>query len=146
MDTEPVAHISEDGRIHALKDHLNGTAELAGLYADTFGCGQWGRVLGLWHDLGKHSVAFQQYIYAACSVDAHLEGKPGRVDHSAAGALHAVACFDKLGRVFAYSTQHMSFELTKCCRPPRTSQIPSSGRLQLSHSQSTIPRRCTQPL
>ena len=32
------------------------------------------------------------------------------------------------------STQDMTFEYTKCCWPPRTSQIPSSGFCQLSHT------------
>jgi len=102
MNTEPVAHISEDGRVHSLSTHLRGTADLARLFADEFGYGQWGMTLGLWHDLGKHSVEFQQYIRAVCGIDAHIEIKPGRVDHSAAGALHAVARFGKLGRIFAY--------------------------------------------
>jgi CRISPR-associated endonuclease Cas3-HD len=102
MVMEAIAHLTEDGRVHSLNDHLRGTARLAGLFAEEFGCGEWGRTLGLWHDLGKYSEEFQHYIRAACGIDAPQEGNSGRVDHSAAGALHAVACFNKLGRVFAY--------------------------------------------
>jgi CRISPR-associated endonuclease/helicase Cas3 len=38
---------------HLLEEHLKGTAELAASFADEFGCGEWGRIAGLWHDLGK---------------------------------------------------------------------------------------------
>jgi len=31
------AHISEDGRVHFLREHLEGTAEFEG----KFGCGEW---------------------------------------------------------------------------------------------------------
>ena len=36
------------------------------------------------------------------SADAHIETKPGRVDHSTAGAIHAIEKFDKAGRIFSY--------------------------------------------
>ena len=43
------------------EEHLKGTAELAAFFASEFGCGEWGRLAGLWHidrfrfigDLGK---------------------------------------------------------------------------------------------
>lgn len=34
------AHISEDGRVHSLQEHLEGTAKLAAEFADEFGCGE----------------------------------------------------------------------------------------------------------
>jgi len=33
---------------HTLEEHLKGTAELAGSFAVEFGCGEWGRLAGLW--------------------------------------------------------------------------------------------------
>ena len=36
------------------------------------------------------------------SLDAHIETKPGRVDHSTAGAIHSVKKFNMPGRVFSY--------------------------------------------
>jgi CRISPR-associated endonuclease/helicase Cas3 len=36
---------------HRLEEHLKGTAELAASFAAEFGCGEWGRIAGLWHDL-----------------------------------------------------------------------------------------------
>lgn len=39
---------------HFLEEHLKGTAELAAKFADEFGCGEWGYLAGLWHDMGKY--------------------------------------------------------------------------------------------
>jgi len=38
---------------HRLEEHLKGTAKLAASFAAEFGCGEWGYLAGLWHDLGK---------------------------------------------------------------------------------------------
>lgn len=40
------AHISEDGRVHSLRGHLEGTAKLAAEFAGEFGCAEWGRLAG----------------------------------------------------------------------------------------------------
>lgn len=40
---------------HRLDEHLKGTAELAGYFAAEFGCGEWGMLAGMGHDLGKSS-------------------------------------------------------------------------------------------
>ena len=86
-----------------LKQHLEGTAKLSAKFASAFGSEQWGYLAGLWHDLGKYSPAFQQYIYASGDFDAHIEdSKPGRVDHSTAGALLAVRDFKEIGTILAY--------------------------------------------
>ncbi|NIR63793.1 MAG: CRISPR-associated endonuclease Cas3'', partial [Aliifodinibius sp.] len=64
----------------------------------------WASLAGLWHDLGKYSADFQNYIRSASGfeADAHIENVPGRVNHSSAGALHAVQKFGDLGRILAY--------------------------------------------
>ena len=85
---------------HLLEDHLLGVAGLAKSFADEFGSGDWAYLAGLWHDLGKYSEDFQNMLLA--SADAHIETKPGRVDHSTAGAIHAIEKFDKAGRIFGY--------------------------------------------
>lgn len=87
-----IAHSAENGRTHPLGDHLRGTAALAAQFAAEFGCGEWGRLAGLWHDLGKFSDEFQKYI----------RGIGSKTDHSTAGAIHSVERFDKLGRIIAY--------------------------------------------
>ncbi len=85
---------------HRLEEHLKGTAELSSTFAAEFGCSDWGRLVGLWHDLGKYSDDFQKMLLA--SADAHIETKHGRVDHSTAGAIHAHEKFKTAGRIFSY--------------------------------------------
>ncbi|MEM5787057.1 MAG: CRISPR-associated helicase Cas3' [Syntrophobacteraceae bacterium] len=101
MFSEPVAHITEDGRVHPLREHLLETAKMAGEFASAFGFQEWGSLAGLWHDLGKYSQAFQNKLKAAAGDQAHLEAK-SRVDHSTAGGLYAVKCFAEAGRLLAY--------------------------------------------
>ncbi|MDY0040030.1 CRISPR-associated helicase Cas3' [Desulfofustis limnaeus] len=96
----PVAHSKPPSEWQSLESHLEKVAELAGQHATVFGAASWGRLAGLWHDVGKFSCEFQEYIRQVS--DAHLEGKPGRVNHSSAGALLAIDRFGKIGRILAY--------------------------------------------
>lgn len=79
-----------------LEHHLREVADLVGGKAGTggfataFGAGEIGRLAGLWHDLGKYSLAFQTMLDRSHAGLGH-----DRVDHSTAGALHA---FDSLRR------------------------------------------------
>ena len=90
--------------LHDLDEHLRGVGQCAEEHARVFGSGDWAQVAGLWHDLGKYSAEFQQRIKSVSGYDteAHLEGHPGRVDHSTAGAQHAIAQFGLRGRILAY--------------------------------------------
>lgn len=100
-----IAHIRREGDgwiPHDLDEHLREVGKRAEMYASFFGSGDWARVAGLWHDLGKYSEAFQQRIRSVSGYDAHLEGKVGRVDHSTAGAQHAIKQFGVHGRILAY--------------------------------------------
>lgn len=107
MDNHPVAHIGPEGQPHNLEDHLLSVATLAAENADTFKAGDWARLTGLWHDLGKYRDGFQKYIRQANDVDAHIEGRVGGRDktHSAAGALwarqHLVEAMGNNGEVAA---------------------------------------------
>lgn len=104
---EAIAHVrqSNDGwQTHLLDEHLRAVATISDAFARCFGGNDWARLAGLWHDLGKYAPDFQHYIRDASGYEreqAHIEegrgadGKPRqRVDHSAAGAIHAV---DRLG-------------------------------------------------
>ncbi len=90
---DALAHLTEDGRGHRLRDHLESVGALAKRHADAFDSGDWGFLAGLWHDLGKYATDFQAYIRKANGFEAHIETVPGRVDHSSAGAVHAVQKF-----------------------------------------------------
>lgn len=86
---------------HLLDDHLRGVARIAADFAANFESGDWANIAGIWHDLGKYSTEFQQYIRSVTGYDAHIEA-PGRVDHSTAGAIHAMRQFGAHGRILAY--------------------------------------------
>lgn len=98
---EPLAHVTEDGRVHLLREHLYNTAKRAADFASAFGFRQWGWLSGLWHDLGKYSPESQNKLRAAAGDKAHIETK-AQVNHSTAGALHAVDRFGIAGRLLAY--------------------------------------------
>lgn len=65
-----------------LIEHLRGVSELAGHFADAFGEGEMGKLVGLYHDVGKYSQEFQDYIRA---------GGGQKVDHSSAGMQELMA-------------------------------------------------------
>lgn len=102
-----LAHVRQDGEQfvpHDLGEHLRGVAQRAEDCARHFSSEDWACVAGLWHDLGKYSGEFQRRIKSLSGYDpdAHLEGPVGRVDHSTAGAQHAVKQFGMHGRILAY--------------------------------------------
>lgn len=71
-----LAHISPDGREQTVEEHLTNTAELCAGFAAAFNCGEQGRIIGAYHDIGKRSDEFQ------------LRLRGGNiVDHASAGAL-----------------------------------------------------------
>lgn len=80
------AHIREDGTTQTVTEHLQGTALLCQKFASAFGEDRRGYLLGIGHDIGKNSDAFQR----------RLHGGP-KVDHATAGALEC----DKIGENFS---------------------------------------------
>lgn len=90
-----LAHISEDGRVQTLAEHLHGTARLCEAFASEFQAGRQGRLMGLAHDLGKYSEAFQRRI----------RGANVRVDHATAGAAEC-ARRNHIAEAFAVAGHH----------------------------------------
>jgi len=84
----------------AVGDVRTGLVGAAGLAA-AFGAAGWGRAAGLWHDLGKYSESFQQYLKESHSASEDENVCLPRVDHSTFGAQHAI---DRapLGGLLAY--------------------------------------------
>ena len=72
-----LAHIAGDGRVQTVAEHLEGTARRSAAFAADFGGADYGRLVGLAHDIGKNSPAFQRRL---------KEGGP-KVDHATAGAI-----------------------------------------------------------
>lgn len=80
------AHIREDGAKQSVTDHLTGTSMRSQKFAAAFSEEKRGALLGLAHDVGKNSPAFQK----------RLLGGP-KVDHATASALEC----EKIGEHFS---------------------------------------------
>lgn len=99
-----IAHIKHniegEFEIQDLEDHLNGTAELAANFASSFKNEVWGKQLGLWHDLGKLSNEFQEYIRI---ISGFKEGdNQNKIDHSSVGAIYSNDQLPQMGLPLAY--------------------------------------------
>lgn len=65
-----LAHISEDKtREQTISAHCHGTADLAGNFASSFNCKEWGYGCGLVHDIGKYSEKFQKRLHGGSITD-----------------------------------------------------------------------------
>ena len=67
-----IAHRTDDGREHTLKEHSDAVGELAYGFAAAFGAGELARTIGNCHDVGKYSDAFQRRINGANIQTDHL--------------------------------------------------------------------------
>ena len=91
------AHTDADGGLEhgqTLVDHLEAVAARAAEFAAPVGASVWARLVGLLHDAGKASDAFQR----------RLAGAPIPVDHATAGAQLACKLYpaNRLGRFLAF--------------------------------------------
>lgn len=88
-----VAHVRGDD-VQPLEDHLEGVARLSAKFAAKFQLSTYGELIGLVHDLGKYSAAFQAYIKSATGMLNQDEDEEfvdaqelrGKIDHSTSGA------------------------------------------------------------
>lgn len=71
-------------------EHIKGVSCLAAKFATDFSCEEWGKLAGLWHDIGKFNIKFQEYI---------LNGGP-QVEHAVVGGIYAT-CLDDASRKIA---------------------------------------------
>jgi CRISPR-associated endonuclease/helicase Cas3 len=104
------AHVKKVGDswgFQLLADHLDKVAQRAGALASKFGASDWGKLVGLWHDLGKFHPAWQAYLAreSGYDEDAHVEGFSGRPNHSTAGAVLAMEKGNQAppSRILAYA-------------------------------------------
>ncbi len=85
-----IAHISTENNysIQLLEDHLMGTSMFASQFATAFHNANWGKLIGLWHDLGKYSDEFQEYIKVNSGYEEDDQKRP-KTDHTSAAAILA---------------------------------------------------------
>lgn len=101
-----------------LYSHLTEAAAITKILADKLDLGQVGELLGLMHDFGKYSQAFQEYIKATTGVNPDVDvedtlpnGK--KIDHSTAGAQWVYARLKKLVVPCALKLRLISYQHLK---------------------------------
>lgn len=74
---EYISHLYQDETGHWMiqsnEEHTYGVAKLSSRFAAEFGMGVWGKVLGMLHDKGKESNAFQQHIRKESGYDPNIK-------------------------------------------------------------------------
>jgi CRISPR-associated endonuclease/helicase Cas3 len=94
---ESIAHVRKVSLEHTsyqkICDHLSNVSNIAKVFSTKIGLSKAGELLGLLHDLGKYSDAFQNYLGSATGLinqdeDEYVDsqGLKGKIDHSTAGA------------------------------------------------------------
>jgi CRISPR-associated endonuclease/helicase Cas3 len=89
-----IAHVRTSGEQQSLEEHLLGVGKIAAGSAAKLDLSFAGELLGLLHDLGKYSTAFQAYLKSAAGLlnqdedEGYVDaaGLRGKIDHSTAGA------------------------------------------------------------
>lgn len=85
-----LAHLGHFDKDQILSNHLLQVSAISARLGAKIGLTRAGELIGLMHDIGKYSEAFQQYLREAAD-NAEMEMEPkdsmkGRIDHSTAGA------------------------------------------------------------
>jgi CRISPR-associated endonuclease/helicase Cas3 len=111
--------------------HLREVATLAARFAAAFDSAEWGRLAGLWHDLGKYRPEFQDRI----------RGRRVQAPHAGAGAVHAYQV-GLLPLAFAVAGHHAG--MANQAAQQESSQLPLKQRLSeerptLDDIRSTVP-------
>ena len=87
------AHYREiDNTLQTVKEHLEGTAKLSANYCSKIGLPLIGELLGLLHDIGKYSTAFQNYFLSGIGkitpeMDGYVraDSLKGKIDYATSG-------------------------------------------------------------
>jgi len=107
LSDEVIAHHRTSGEDQSLSRHLLEVASLAGTFAGKIGLPTAGELVGLLHDLGKYSSAFQNYLKSAVGYleqdkdDDFIDPQrmKGKIDHSTAGAQTIFREFKQRGQI-----------------------------------------------
>jgi CRISPR-associated endonuclease/helicase Cas3 len=114
-----------------LEDHLEKVAGLAARFAGSFMAADWGRLAGLWHDLGKYHPDFQR----------RLLGSGEKVEHAGLGAALAFSKDPRRGLALAFAIAAHHSGLPNLLSRDETDLTPLRERLRRNESilKSTRP-------
>src|SRR5690242_15611646 len=129
-----VAHLGPSGNDQLLCHHLHQVSKTCMRLSGKVGLARAGELIGLMHDIGKYSDAFQQYLRSSAN-DAQMEMEPtlfvkGKIDHSTAGAQliwkHLVqqnAQFQQSAEFLALCVASHHSGLIDCLKPDGTDDL-----------------------
>lgn len=86
---EYAAHISYDGKIQTVDEHCLNTAKLCEKYTESIGGAEIGYLQGIFHDVGKNTKRFNDYIRGTLNIPR------GSIDHCYAGAKYLMENFSE---------------------------------------------------
>ena len=131
---EYYAHMDGD-RTQTVKAHLEAVSRQCGEFAKAFGAGKQGAWIGLAHDIGKCSAAFQK----------RLQGDKRMVDHSTAGAVECLKADNSAIWAAECVAGHHSGLLDLGNQSAQAGEASLWGRMKKGVSPNGIPRY-TSPL
>lgn len=102
-----ISHIRKDtsGKIIAIQsneEHCCNVAKLAQTFADEFGMGDFGYVMGILHDKGKEKHEFQEYIQDVNGIPGHKQWTQEGKAHAYVGGLIAKESYPYLYPILSY--------------------------------------------
>ena len=108
--TEIVAHAKKDSlgnwtNPHLLSEHLRSTGDLAYDFSEKFHSGEFGKTLGILHDLGKGRKEWQRYFRKKSGYGDSQppEDHVSTVQHAIYGAKYAMEKLPVFGEILSYS-------------------------------------------
>jgi CRISPR-associated endonuclease/helicase Cas3 len=154
-----IAHVRKtDDKKQSVEEHLLEVAEIAKKLAAKINIAEAGELIGLLHDFGKYSAAFQNYIKSATGLldpdcdDEYVDakGKKGKIDHSTAGAQWLWQAMSKIGnngegklcgQILALCIASHHSGLMDCLKPDGTNEF---QRRMFKEDEQTHLAECQQ--
>jgi CRISPR-associated helicase Cas3/CRISPR-associated endonuclease Cas3-HD len=114
------------GRPQTLGEHLRRTAEIAALFASSFGASDEARLAGLLHDLGKYGDLFQL----------RLRGEVHGVDHWSPGAWVGISMHRNIAAALAVQGHHIGLQSMDSLRDLKPEKLAVAHPLGLTLSEA----------
>jgi CRISPR-associated endonuclease/helicase Cas3 len=96
-----ISHIDNNGTIQSNSEHQQGVAERTKLFAEEFGMGDCGFIMGLLHDKGKEQKEWQKYIQGVTGYNKEYANIKTGPNHSYVGAAIAQKQYPQIAPLIA---------------------------------------------